>query len=395
MATTRRVRTHRPRHGALAGLAVAALVLVGCGDDDEPSAGSDPTTTAEGDTTSAPADDGGLGAELEAELQAVVDETVEELGVPGAVVLVTRPDARWETAVGVGDLETEEPLETGLRWPLRSITKSFTATLALQLADEGEIDLDAPVATYVEGVPNGDVVTVRQLMDMTSGLPDYTGEAFVDAFVEDPERQFTLDELIAFATAEPPRAEPGTDRVYTNSNTLLLGKVVEEATGQPFEEVLTERIIEPLGLDETVYPTSPDQWAADTTGYSPGDDGELSPEPVNYSVFGPAGAMITTMDDLATWAAALASGELVEPDTQERREEGAPLDEGPEYDQYAEGIGELDGWWGHTGEGFGYTALAMHDTATESSVVIGMNAAGLEDGHGSTILFRRLAPLLA
>jgi D-alanyl-D-alanine carboxypeptidase len=231
-------------------------------------------------------------------------------------------------------------------------------------------------------------------MDMTSGLPDYTTQAFIDDFVADPQREFTTDELIAYATAEEPVAEPGEERVYTNSNTLLLGAVVEEATGQPFAEVLTERILEPLGLDGTVYPTSTDDWASDTVGYAPGDDG-LEPEPVNFSVFGPAGAMISTTGDLAGWGEALATGELVDEATQTERLEGGVLEEGPEYDLYAAGVGELDGWWGHTGEGFGYTALVMHDVDTDTTVVIAMNASQLPDGHGPTVLFRRLAPLLS
>jgi D-alanyl-D-alanine carboxypeptidase len=330
------------------------------------------------------------------DLQAVVDEAVEELGTPGAVVLVTTADgARWETAVGVRDLDSGEPMTTGLRWPIRSITKSFTTTLVLQLADEGVVDLDAPISDWVPDVPNGDEVTLGQLMDMTSGLPDYTDQAFIEDFTADPTREFTTEELIAYATAQPARAEPGEDRVYTNSNTLLLGQVVEEATGRSFEEVLSERILEPLSLEDTTYPTSSEDWVSDAVGYSPDENGELSEDPVNFSVFGPAGAMISTTEDLARWGAALGTGELVAESTQADRQEGGPLDEGPEYDLYARGIGELDGWWGHTGEGFGFTSLAMHDPDTGTDVVIVMNSSQLESGHGPTVLFRRLAPLLS
>src|SRR5690606_26788838 len=145
---------------------------------------------------------------LTARLQAVTEEVVAELDVPGAVVLVTTPDDRWETAVGVKDLTTGEPMETGLRWPLRSITKSFTVTLLLELVDEGELDLDDTIDRWVDGVPNGDEVTLRDLAGMTSGLPDYFSDAFVDDFVADEDRVFTDDELISYATARPARAEP-------------------------------------------------------------------------------------------------------------------------------------------------------------------------------------------
>lgn len=371
------------------------LLIAACSSDGDSDGSSDATTTtAPAETsTEAPADGPPeLDDALTAELQAATDQAVADLDVPGAVVLVRTPDDRWETAVGVKDLETEEPMETGLEWPLRSITKSYTVTLILQLVDEGVLSLDDTVDTYLEGIPNGDQVTIQQLAEMTAGLPDYVNDAFVDAFTADPTREFTDDELIAFAAAEPPVADPGTERVYTNVNTLILGRIVEEATGQPFDEVLQERILDPLELADTIYPTSPDQWATDTTGYQPGDEG-LAEQPVNYSVFGPAGAVIATTDDLATWGEALATGSLLEGATQEARLEGAPLDEGPEYETYALGIGDVDGWWGHTGEGFGYTALVMHDAAIETTVVVVTNVSGLET-HAATTIFHELEPLL-
>ena len=177
----------------LASAGLAAVLLVGaCGDDDT---GSGTATSADA-ARSAPS----LAPPLTDELADVVDSTVDELGAPGAVVVVTTPDEAWEAAVGVTDLDTEEPMSQGLDWPLRSITKSFTTTLVLQLADEGELSLDDTIDTWVPDVPNGDRITLRQLGQMTSGLADYTTQAWVDDFVADPTREFTVDELIAFAT---------------------------------------------------------------------------------------------------------------------------------------------------------------------------------------------------
>lgn len=374
---------------ASAGLA-GALLVVGCGDGGDGDGTGSGTATSADAARSAPS----LAPPLTDELADVVDSTVDELGAPGAVVVVTTPDETWEAAVGVTDLDTEEPMSQGLRWPIRSITKSFTTTLVLQLADEGELSLDDTIDTWVPDVPGGDRITLRQLGEMTSGLADYTTQAWVDDFVADPTREFTVDELIAYGTAEAPVAEPGAERVYTNLNTLLLGKVVEAVTGEPFAVALDERILAPLDLDGTVYPTDAAEWATDVTGYAPDDGGPLTDQPVNYSVFGPAGAMIATTDDLATWGRALADGDLLDAATQQERREGGVLEEGPEYDLYAFGIGEVDGWWGHTGEGFGFTALVMHQADTDTTVVVAMNASQLES-HGPTTLFRRLSPLLA
>lgn len=299
---------------------------------------------------------------------------------------------RWETAVGVSDTDAGTPMTTGLRWPIRSITKSFTVTLVLQLVDEGSVSLDDTVDRWIDGVPNGDRITVRELAAMESGLADYTNAAFIDDFVADPERVFTDDELIAYATAEPARADPGADRVYTNVNTLLLGRIVESVTGKSFHDVLQDRILGPLGLEQTTYPVAPDDWTTDEVGYAPDGD-VLDTQPVNFSVFGPAGAMISTTDDLARWGPSLATGSLVDAETQTRRREGGPLAEGPEYDTYGLGIGALDGWWGHTGEGFGFTALVMNDPRIATTVVVVMNVSQLDE-HAPTTLFRRLAPQL-
>lgn len=387
---------------ALAPLVAVALLAAGCSDagasDSATATTTTPPTTAP--PTSSPADAPSppmLDDELAAQLQSVTEQVVAELDAPGAVVAVTTPDDRWESAVGVKDLTTGEPMETGLRWPLRSITKSFVVTLVLELVDEGEIRLDDTLDRWVDGVPNGDRVTVRQLAGMTSGLPDYFSDAFVDDFVAEEDRVFTDDELIAYATERPARAEPGTDRVYTNVNGLLLGRIVEQVTGQPLDEVLRQRLLDPLGLDETTYPTGPEEWSSDASGYAL-TGGVLEPRVVNHSIFGSAGAMIGTTDDMARWGPVLASGSLLDPATQEQRREGGPVadspeEPAPEYDLYGLGLARIAGWWGHTGEGLGFTSLVLHDPAIDTTVVIMMNLA-LPVGHPPGTLFRRLAPLL-
>jgi D-alanyl-D-alanine carboxypeptidase len=339
---------------------------------------------------------GALPAATQAELQAAVDASMATYGTPAAVVGVFVPGkGSWVSATGVADLSTDAKPTADMAWPLRSVTKSFTVTLILQLVDEGKISLDDTVDQYLDGVPNGDTITLRQLADMSSGLADYTTEAFIDDFVADPDRVFTLDELNAYAFAEPPLFEPGTQFVYTNTNTNVLGSVVEKVTGQPFREALSERLLVPLGLDQTLYLDDGSPWPEPhATGYQP-DDGVLTEQPANFSVFGPAGSLVADVDDLRVWAEALGSGKLLDPATQAERLQGHPLAKGPEYDQYALGIGELDGWWGHTGEGFGFTATAMYNPETGATIVVYTNLAQLPDkSHPAEKLFLSLAPIV-
>lgn len=124
----------------------------------------------------------------------------------------------------------------------------------------------------------------------------------------------------------------------------------------------------------------------------------------NFSSMGASGAMISTLADMTVWAEALGSGTLVSPERQAERLVGSPLSEGPEYDRYALGIGEVEGWWGHTGEGLGFTSLAMYDLQSGSTAVIFMNISQAvgesaggeeEERHAPTVLMRKIAQALA
>lgn len=336
-----------------------------------------------------------LPTEVTEEVTAELAATMKEFDVPGGAVRICTPGYEdWTTARGVADLSTGEAMTTDLVWPLRSVTKSYTTTLMLQLVDEGKVNLDDPVSTYVDGVPNGDTITVAQLADMTSGVPEYTTQAWLDDYIADEQRTFTSEELVAYALAEPAQFKPGAKAVYTNTNTLLVGQIVSEVTGQPFDEVIAERLLEPLGLSDTRYVTTPDDWSGPhPTGYQPDEKGTLQPQSNNFTVLAEAGAMTSTLADMCAWGNAVGSGELLSEATQTARLAGQPLDKGPEYDKYDLGVGELEGWVGHTGEGFGHTVLVMHNVETGMTVASGMNLAK-GDAHAPTRFFRSIAPVL-
>ena len=387
-----RPTSHRRRRSAgrrlllaTGGLAVAAALLAGCVDEQ-------PVHRATDDGTALST--GVLAAGVEEELQAALESYVDEYDVPGAVAHVRLPESEWTSAVGDADRESDTPMTADLVWPIRSITKSFTVTLLLQLVDDGEVSLDDTLDEWVPEMPNSDEITLGQLADMTAGVPEYTNDAFIADFIEDQDATYTTEDLIGYALTEDPSSEPGEAHLYINTSTVLLGEVIEQVTGQDFDEVLSERILEPLELTDTTYVTEPHGWTGPhATGYQPDGD-ELVPQDANFTVFNAAGAMSSTVEELAEWGPVLANGDLLEADTQATRLEGSPLDEGPEYDLYAHGIGEIDGWWGHTGEGFGVTALVMHQPEADATVVIFMNISNVGD-HPPTKLFREFARILS
>ncbi len=402
--STRRTRwmTGRVRLTSLAMLAAGGLLLSGCaaaspGDTMDDAAGGE-TSTAKPTIQRPKAPEGELPAELQQQLRAALDETMEEYGVPGAAAGVWIPgEGSWTTAAGLADVEQGTAATTDMAWPIRSITKSYTVTLLLQLADEGALSLEDTVGEYVDGITNGDTITLLQLANMSSGVVDYVNEAFITEFAKDPTKVFTLDELNAGVLGQPERFAPGTEYVYTNANTNLIGAVIEQVTGRPYADVLRERILDPLGQTGTTYITDVSDWKSPhPVGYMPDPDtGEMVPQDENPSILGPAGSLFSTLDDGRAWATMLGSGAFLAPETQALREIGHEIAK-PPYDLYAVGMGETDGWLGHNGEGIGFTAATFHNPETGASIVVYMNKSNLPDGaHPADQAFRALAGVLS
>ncbi|MCC3283582.1 serine hydrolase domain-containing protein [Arthrobacter caoxuetaonis] len=378
----------------LAAASVAAtLLVVSCS---PPDAARDSVTSPFSSPSPGVSAQDELPDKMQSALQDQLAQVMQRYGVPGAAAGVWIPgEGTWQAASGTADVAGAVPVSPGMAWPLRSITKSYTVTLLLQLADQGLVDLDDAAGQYVDGVTNGDRITLRQLAAMSSGNADYTGAEFAAEYGQNPARIFTLAELNGFVLGEPAQFEPGTQRAYTNANTNLIGAVIEKVTGQPYSEVLSEHVLEPLQLSGTTYLTDAADWGQPhPTGYI-AQDGVPEPQVENPSIFAAAGSLFSTLEDTRVWAEALATGALLDADTQEERLAGAPLKSGPPYDQYALGIGETRGWWGHNGEGIGFTSAAFHDPASGATIVAFMNESNVPGAHPADEAFRSFAEVLA
>jgi D-alanyl-D-alanine carboxypeptidase len=322
---------------------------------------------------------------------------MEEFHIPGVVAGVWVPGEKaWETAQGVGDVRSSRPIALNDHFPIRSVTKSFTVTLILQLVHQGEISLDDPIEQYVPGIPNGNEITLAQLAAMESGVKNYTDvDAFLSALAADFGRPWTPLEIIDLALPESPVFAPGAEYDYSNTNTILLGMVVEMVTGEPIVETYRKNIFEPLGLTKTSYPNGtniPDPYP---TPYEVDPmTGDLKELPiVNLSAFGAAGGMVSTLEDLHKWGEALGTGQLIGPCLQQTRLwHSRPATHGPEYDRYGLGIGNLKGWWGHTGEGLGYQAATFYDPRIGAVISVAVNSS--QPVNVATQVFKALADVV-
>jgi D-alanyl-D-alanine carboxypeptidase len=178
-------------------------------------------------------------------------------GAPGAVVLVRDGDRIVRLSSGRGNLDPRTPIQVNDRYRIGGLTKTFTATVVLQLVGEGSVALDDTLEEWVPGaISNGEEITLTQLLNHTSGIYDYASDPEVLAPYQAGD--FTLifdpDEGIRVADEHGPLFDPGTDLAYSNTNYLLLAKIVEAATGNSCASELQGRIFEPLELNHTSYP---------------------------------------------------------------------------------------------------------------------------------------------
>jgi D-alanyl-D-alanine carboxypeptidase len=309
-------------------------------------------------------------------LDAAVNQAMTAAGVPGAIVGIWGPDGSYVRAFGVADKATRALMQTDFYSRIGSVTKTFTVTAVLQLADQGKLGLDDAIAEFVPEVPLGDRITLRQLARMQSGLFNYSNSPeFQQALFADPRREFTPRELLNYALTQPNRFPPGEGFEYSNTNTILLGLVVQKVSGQPLHSYIEEHILAPLGMSHTSFPTTnafPDPHAQGYTVQT-ADGKEAVATDWNPSWGWAAGAMISNLDDMRIWSEALATGKLLTPQMQAQRLQTVGAPGMPPQDGYGLGIFNLGGWIGHNGSLPGYQTVVVYLPEKQTSLVIMTN----------------------
>jgi D-alanyl-D-alanine carboxypeptidase len=253
-----------------------------------------------------------------------------------------------------------------------SETKTFTVTAMLQLVDQKLVGLDDPISRYVAGVPNGDTITLRQLGEMRSGLPSYTrSPEFFAALTSNPRRTYTPQELLAYAFKQAVLFPPGTSFDYSNTNTVLLGLVVEKVTGQKLGDRFHDQLFVPAHLTETTFPNDATYPEPHPEGYTvqTADGKQATATNWNPSWGWAAGALISTLNDMNKWAKVLADGTLLKPETQAERFKSIP----PGESGYGLGLFRFAGWVGHDGSLPGYQSLTLRLPERDTTMVILVN----------------------
>ncbi|GAA3638433.1 serine hydrolase domain-containing protein [Kineosporia mesophila] len=306
-----------------------------------------------------------------------VAEQVLASGAPGYVARINDGRRTAFTVAGLADIATGRPLTARDQFEIGSNTKTFMSTLALQLVDRHQLRLDAPVAKYLPGVvPNGKNITVRMLLNHTSGLFSYTGdEDFFAQLTEDPQRVWTEQELLDVAFRHEPNFAPGTSWSYSNTNYTLIGMILQKQTGRSLPDLVQQRIARPLGLRHTYYadPRATNTGPGYAHGYAVSFAG-ATPTKVDTSTWpiggwgGAAGAIVSDANDLSRFFSGVLGGKLFSQHqvNQMKKTVDVPADY-PIKGGYGLGLFRVDGAcgtvWGHGGDTLGHhsTALATED----------------------------------
>nr|WTB36267.1 beta-lactamase family protein [Streptomyces sp. NBC_00830] len=325
---------------------------------------------------------------------------VHRAGMPGVYAEVRDAGQIWRGASGVADVRTGRPIRPDMRHRVGSITKTFTAAAIMQQVEQGRIQLDAPIGDYLPRLVPGErgrKITVRMLLNHTSGISEYLPYAFpsLQEFPSLPDmspeslddnrfRQFRPAELIEMGLTAPPAGEPGGPTgVYSNTNYLLLGQLLEQVTGTTAEKYITRNVIERAGLRHTEFPAGPRIKGPHSRMYE-ALYGLIDP-PRDYSVYnmswvGPAASLVSTMEDLNRFYGKLLDGKIVNQSSLGQMQRTVPVRalDGTTID-YGLGLHKVSipgcgTFWGHDGTvwGAGAMSLTRADGKRQTSVAINL-----------------------
>jgi D-alanyl-D-alanine carboxypeptidase len=396
----RRGASRSQRLLAVVATAAVAVGLAGCAAP-APEASAKPSAAAEGVV------------EFDAAtLTAMFEEQAEEMMLPGAVVIVRTPDGDIEVPYGVTEWGGSTPVTLDDHIRIGSNTKTWTGSVILQLVEDGRIALEDPVSKYRPDVPDGDNITIEQLLTMRSGLFNYTTTLELNAALDEtPDRVWDPEELVRMGLAGEPYFAPGEGYMYSNTNTVLLGLIAEQLEGKKLPEIYQERLFEPLGLTETSFPALADASIAEPVAHGymfsnnvdtmegsalPADElaaaqaGELLPTDHtndNPSWAWSAGAGISTAPELATWVEALGGGGVLSDEMQKKRIESVQPSDGE--GAYGWGVAGMGSFYGHIGEMPGYNSFMGYDPETDVTVVVWATLAPNMEGNPAAALIAR------
>lgn len=327
---------------------------------------------------------GTLDGETAQRLQAVLDEEVNLQKVPGLQAFVHTADGKtWSGTSGTTDLARKNLMQGDNVIRIGSTTKTFTAVLVLMLVEDGRLSLEDPIAKWFPKIPNAQAITVRDLLNHSSGIPEIIPKGLMKSII--PSTYWKRDELVQLIARDKLLFTPGPQFSYSNSNYILLGFIVEDITGKTVLQLLHEQILDPLNLKNTYFIPYEPAPARLVTGFDrdlakiPGML-DISPDNTSWATLAfTSGAMASNAHDLGVFFDNLFDGKLLSPSTLEEMTTFIPASNPGLAAQTGSGLGlmrfEVDGQEliGHVGEFMGSTSIAMYAPNKGYTIVVTSN----------------------
>ncbi|NKW92446.1 serine hydrolase domain-containing protein [Bacillus toyonensis] len=305
-----------------------------------------------------------------------------QLGYPGILANISKGGKTWSYAAGIADVRTKKPMKADFRFRIGSVTKTFIATVLLQLSGENRLNLDDSIEKWLPGVIqgngyDGNQITIRQILNHTSGIADYMNSKDFD--IMDTKKSYTAEEFVKMGISLPPEFAPGKGWSYSNTGYVLLGILIEKVTGNSYAEEIENRIIEPLDLSNTFLPgnSSVIPGTKHARGYIQ-LDGASELKDVTYINPGSSdGDMISTADDLNKFFSYLLSGKLLKEQQLKEMLTTVPTDR--EGTGYGLGIVEFKlpngvSVWGHRGSVLGFSTFVGGTLGGKHTLAVNLNS---------------------
>jgi D-alanyl-D-alanine carboxypeptidase len=332
-------------------------------------------------------------AGMEKNLETTLDKVMAESDVPGAIVGIWAPGrGTWVRARGVADIKNNQPMDVADHVRIASITKTFVATVVLQLVDSKRLSLDDTLDKFAPNVPNASSITVRELLNQTSGLYDFLEDSvFQRASLENPLAKLMPDQLLSSSVLHQPYFAPGTGYHYSNTNYVLLGMIIEKVTGHKVGAEIEQRILQPMKLKNTSFPVTPQIPGPASRGYSDSNGSLTDVSDIDPSMGWASSAMISDLEDLKTWAGELATGGLVSEEAQKERMTFRATDTPPL--EYGLGLMKWGEFIGHEGNAFGYSTTMFYLPSQKATIVVILNEEP-DNEMSATAAFIKFAKLI-
>lgn len=309
-----------------------------------------------------------------------IAESLHKAAVPGAIVGIWqngRP--AYLRAFGDADLTKKTPMTTRMLMPVGQVSSALTVRAALKLARAGKIQLQDPVSQYLQGIPEGNIITVADLAEMRSGLPDYLSDpAFIQEIKTHPETRLSPEQLLHYSFAQPLLFKPGSRFAYSATNSIVLGLIIEKVTGKPLSRVIAEQILQPHKLHNTHFSTSFADPLLEAIGHTVNKSNKLSATAWNPSQFWAAGAVTGSAEDMRRWARINANLQPYTPVLNSFKPHSADEKNTPIH--YRWGSLDNNGWIGNASRQAGYESVVIYAPKSKDTIVIFLNSDATDQG---------------